>query len=166
MFVENFEGHFVLVARYVHIVAASLWLGEVAVINFILIPALSRHEGEARKAFLNSVFPRVFRMASILSGTTAVSGATIFHHYHGFRFAHLTEDRSDIALLIAATLGALLTFFHFFMENHMARRVGVGDPCVSPEKVEDVHSKLKIVPRVGLVVISTIYLLMLYSVRS
>jgi hypothetical protein len=69
-------------------------------------------------------------------------------------------------ILLGGGLGLLLTLFHFFMENHLARRIGVGCPDLSSEQVEEVHSKLKIVPRVGLGVISTIFILMLSAVRD
>ncbi len=55
--------------RWIHVLAASAWFGEVVAINFILIPTLSSYQGEGRKSFLSNVFPRVFRMASILSAT-------------------------------------------------------------------------------------------------
>lgn len=43
--------------RWIHVLAASAWFGEVVAIHFILIPSLSSYEGEERKSFLNTVFP-------------------------------------------------------------------------------------------------------------
>lgn len=67
---------------------------------------------------------------------------------------------------MGGTLGLLLTLFHFFLENHLARRVGVGCPDITAEPVEDVYGKLTIVPRLGLVVISTIFVVMMTAVRG
>ena len=152
--------------RWIHVLAASAWFGEVVAVNFILIPALSSYQGEGRKSFLNNVFPRVFRMASILSATAAVTGALLLHHHVGFDLPSLTGTHWGRMILLGGGLGLLLTLFHFFMENHLARRIGVGCPDISSEQVEDVHGKLEIVPRVGLGVISAIFILMLSAVRG
>ena len=148
--------------RWVHVAAGSAWFGEVVVINFILIPALSRYQGDARKDFLNLIFPKIFTMASILSATTAITGGILLYQFIGFDVTELTRRGSwGVSILIAGTLGLILTLFHFFIENLLARKIGVGDPEISKEDVEDVHLKLKIVPRLGLLVISTIFFLML-----
>ena len=154
------------IVRWTHVLAASAWFGEVVVINFILIPTLSRYSAESRKDFLNAVFPRVFRLASILAATAVVTGVLLLYHHTRFDLSVLTESRWGIAIGIGGTLGLLLTLFHFFMENRLARRVGVGDPELSGDAVEDVHTKLTIVPRAGLVVITTIFVLMMTAVRG
>jgi uncharacterized membrane protein len=152
--------------RWIHVLAASAWFGEVVAINFILIPSLSSYEGDARKSFLNNVFPRVFRMASVLSAGVAATGALLLHHHVGFHLSRLGESHWGHMILVGGTMGLLLTLFHFFMENHLARRVGVGCPDISAAQVEDVHAKLTIVPRIGLVVISTIFVVMMTAVRG
>jgi len=80
-------------ARWIHVLAAAAWFGEVVAINFILIPSLSAFEGEERKNFLNTVFPRVFRMASILSATAAVSGGLLLYTHIGFDVMSLADSR-------------------------------------------------------------------------
>lgn len=152
--------------RWIHVLAASAWFGEVVAINFILIPSLSSYQGDARKSFLNNVFPRVFRMASILSAAVAVTGAVLLHHHIGFDIPLLADSRWGRMILVGGTMGLLLTLFHFFMENHLARRVGVGCPDITAAQVEDVHGKLAVVPRIGLVVISTIFVVMMLAVRG
>jgi len=155
-----------LVVRWIHVLAASTWLGEVVVINFILIPALSGYVGAARKDFLNAVFPRVFRLASILAATAAVTGGLLLYHQTQLRLDMLFESRWGKMILIGGTLGLVLTLFHFFMENKLARKIGVGCPDISDEAVEDVHSKLQVVPRMGLLVITAIYVMMMIAVRG
>ena len=152
--------------RWIHVLAASAWFGEVLVINVVLVPTLSRYSGPARREFLSTVFPRVFRLASVLAGTVAATGAVLIYRYTGGDFRVLTDGRWGLCILAGATLGGILISFHFFMEDRLARRVGIGRPDVSDGAVEDVHTKLKIVPRVGLAVISTIYFLMMLAVRS
>ena len=155
-----------VVVRALHVLAASAWLGEVVVINVILVPTLSRFQGAARREFLATVFPRVFRLASVLSGTVAVTGAFLLYRFTGGDLSVLTDGRWGLCILIGGGLGAVLISFHFFMEDRLARRVGIGRAGISDDVVEDVHVKLKIVPRVGLAVITTIYVLMLFAVRG
>ncbi len=152
--------------RWIHVFAASAWFGEVIVINFILVPVLSHFEGEARKRFLGTVFPRVFRLASVLSATTVITGGYLLWRYTGGNLAVLPETRWGTCLMIGGIMGLLLTLFHFFVEDKLARRVGIGRPDTAQAIVEDVHVKLKFLPRVGLGVISSIFFLMMFAVRG
>lgn len=153
--------------RWLHVASGSAWFGEVVVINFVLIPALSKYQGEARKDFLNTIFPKIFNLASVLAATTAVTGGILLYNFIGLDLGKLTErGPCGWSVLIAGTLGMILTFFHFFIENHLARKVGVGNPNISQDAVEDVHIKLKIIPRIGMVVITTIFLLMLNATHQ
>lgn len=155
------------IIRWLHVLAGSAWFGEVVLINFVLIPTLSKYQGAARKDFLNTIFPSVFKLASVLAGTTAITGGILLYSFIGFDITLLTERGTwGISILIAGTLGLILTLFHFFIENLLARKVGVGDDNISDEAVEDVHLKLKLLPRLGLVVISIIFLLMMNAVHS
>ena len=155
-----------IVVRWVHVLAAAAWYGEVVVINFILIPTLSGHSGAERKDFVNAVFPRVFRMASILSGTVAVSGGVLLYHHTGGDLRILLENPWGKFILVGGALGLLLTLFHFFMENRLARKISMGDPDLPKEAVEDLHLKLRLVPRLGFVVLTTIFVLMMIAVRG
>ncbi|HMV13792.1 MAG TPA: hypothetical protein PKK18_00205 [Chitinophagales bacterium] len=156
--------HFV---RFLHVVCASAWFGEVVVINFVLIPALSRYQGVYKKDFLNTIFPKIFNLASVLAGTTAVTGGILLYHFIGVDIVSLTSKGTwGWSILIAGTLGLVLTIFHFFIENNLAKKVGVGDPNLSQDSVEDVHLKLKFIPRACLVVITTIFLLMLNATHA
>jgi uncharacterized membrane protein len=153
--------------RWLHVLCGSAWFGEVVVINFVLIPTLSKYHGAARKDFLNTVFPKLFSLASILAGTTAVTGAILLYHFIGFNLTELGNRGTwGWSILVAGTLGLILTLFHFFIENLLAKKIGVGDPNISTETVEDVHLKLKIIPRLGMLVITVIFLLMLNATHQ
>jgi len=157
----------VTIVRWVHVVCGSAWYGEVVVINFVLIPALSKYQGASRKDFLNTIFPKIFNLASVLAATTAISGGILLYNYIGLDVAQLTNRGAwGLSVLIAGTLGLILTLFHFFIENLLARKIGVGDPNISQDAVEDVHIKLKLIPRLGLIVITIIFLLMLNSTHT
>ena len=65
------------ILRAIHILAGTAWLGEVVVVNFVLIPVLARLEPDKRGWFLSAVFPRIFQLASVLSLTTILAGASL-----------------------------------------------------------------------------------------
>jgi uncharacterized membrane protein len=158
---------FLIPLRWVHVIAGSTWFGEVVVINFILIPVLGTLGVEERRRFLTTVFPRIFRMASVLSATAVISGLALLTLVTKGDFSLLFTGRWGLAILLGGTLGTLLTVFHFFMENRLARRIGVGCEYVpSDEQLADVHTKLKVVPRGGMLVISTIFFSMMFAVRG
>jgi uncharacterized membrane protein len=148
------------IIRAIHVLSGSLWIGEVVVINFILIPVLSKYRGETKKQFLISVFPRIFNLASVLSATASITGVYLIYYVTQGNLSRLTQGRWGISILIGGCLGILLTLFHFFMENRLARKIGLGKQG-DHEKLEDVHLKLKIIPRLGLIVILSIFLLMI-----
>ena len=154
-------------ARWLHVACGSAWFGEVVVINFVLIPALSKYQGEARKDFLNTIFPKIFNLASVLAATTAITGGVLLYNFIGFDIGQLTQRGVwGWSVLIAGSLGLILTLFHFFIENLLARKIGVGRADISQESVEDVHIKLKLIPRLGMVVITAIFLLMLNATHQ
>ena len=165
--------------RWVHLISATSWYGEVVVINFILIPVASRLEGTLRSVYITTLFPRIFRLASVLSLTAVSTGLVLLYFRVNGNFLILLDSLAGRALAIGATLGILLTLFHFFMENRMAEKIGIvirsGKPATNTNAdhnaaggthLEDIHTRLKIVPRIGLLVITTIFICMMIGVRG
>lgn len=152
--------------RWIHVLTASAWLGEVVVVNFILIPLITKYQGESRKHYVTSIFPLVFRLASVLSGITAITGAILLHFYTDGNWGMLTETHWGRCILIGGSLGLALTLFHFFMENRLAKKIGIIRGTGSDTALDDVHVKLRIVPRLGLLVITSTYFLMMYALRT
>lgn len=48
------------IIRAIHSIAGSIWVGEVIVINFILIPYLSKLQDKGRKEFMGLIFQKYF----------------------------------------------------------------------------------------------------------
>ena len=78
--------------------------------------------------------------------------------------ALLAEDRPATSAVLAQAdaVGARITALR---KQHLSTMLAVR-ALLSPEQVEDVHTKLTIVPRLGLVVITTIFVLMMAAVRG
>jgi len=149
--------------RILHVVSAISWIGEVLVINFVLLPSTKRLADGPRRAFMQQVFPRIFTLASVLSGTAVLTGAALAWGTTGGDLSLLLRGRWGLCILVGATLGTSLTAFHFFLERKVAPVFG---DCADPEGLDDVHTKLQILPRGGLVVLLTTAGLMFWAARG
>lgn len=158
----------VIVVRWIHVMAAAIWLGQVVVINLILVPTARGLSSEDRTRFLGDVFPRVFRLASVLSLTALASGLTMLLQKYGVSwsvFSALTATGMGTALLIGAILAVTLTLFHFLVEPRVEDLICVAQDNPDSGVDEQIVGILRIVPKAGLGVIVAIFLLMMISVR-
>ncbi len=71
----------IFVLRLVHVVAGVGWAGEVLTVNFVLLPALFKARADERVTLVQSVFPHVFRLATVLGGIAIVSGLGLLAWY-------------------------------------------------------------------------------------
>lgn len=154
-----------LIMRTLHILAGTTWFGQVVVINFVLIPSLGKFKNSERKNFILAIFPKIFKVASHLSIIVVLTGIHLVVSLTDVNLSNLLSGRWGLSILVGGSLGILLTLFHFFMEKKMAKKIGIVKDG-NEEMVDDVHLKLKVVPRFGLVVITTIFLLMINASRG
>ncbi|GIL08741.1 MAG: hypothetical protein BroJett033_2520 [Chloroflexota bacterium] len=158
------------ILRWIHILAGAAWLGEVVVVNFILVPVLARLEPEKRGWFLSAIFPRIFRLASALSLTTILAGAALNLSLNGWQInvalIRLTSTQWGWSILIGGLLGLGLTFFHLFIEHRLEPHVLAAHEESNNEAFALVLQRLRIIPRVGLAVLLLTFLLMMTAVRA
>ncbi len=155
-----------LALRWLHIFAAASWFGEVVTINFVLVPAVGKMTPEDGSKMLVDIFPRIFKLASYLSGTAVITGILLAWERFSSDYTMLWTTGSGRAFLAGATLGLLLTTFHFILEPRLDGMI-----CTAAEKGDLELSNrviylLKIVPRVGLLVIGSTLLLMMIGARG
>ncbi len=151
--------------RAIHILAAALWLGLVMVINFVILPVLSGLEGEFKRQVVKSIFPRIFKLASVFSATVVITGLYLVYYLTNGNLEALLHGRWGISILIGSSLGILLTLFHFFLEGKLSKKISMGKQGDN-QKLEEVHLKMKIVPRVGLTILTVIFLLMINAAHG
>lgn len=154
-----------LFLRTLHIISASLWIGEIVVINLILIPAISKTEGEHRIKMMQAIFPLVFKMASILAVIVVLTGTLLMFVITNGDLSMLTTGRWGYSILIGGLLACVLAIFHFFIEHRLAKKIGF-DSLKDENAMSEFHLKLKIVPRLGMIVITVIFLLMINAARG
>ena len=81
------------IIRWIHIISAAAWLGEVLVINAVLVPSLQSTPVEQRGGFIARVFPRVFRLASFLALVVLSSGLGMSYLATGWKDLDLISRR-------------------------------------------------------------------------
>jgi uncharacterized membrane protein len=155
----------IFVLRLIHVVSGVSWLGEVATVNFVLMPALIHTNGEGRRAMLDSIFPLVFRLATILGGSAILSGLGFVLWYTHFKPFLLFESPGGWLILCAGTLGVLLYVFHLLQESGAERafasRLAAAAEAREPAVEAQLFRQLVIFPRIGLVVLTLVVSLMI-----
>jgi uncharacterized membrane protein len=155
-----------LVIRWIHVIAAAAWFGEVVTINFVLVPAVARLPKDQAPKILFQIFPRIFKLASVLSGTAVVTGIALAGQRYMDNPEVLWTTGPGILFSIGATLGLLLTGFHFILEPRLDGMICTAADEEDAELSERVMRLLKIVPRVGGLVMLAIIMSMMIGARG
>lgn len=148
------------VLRWAHALAGAAWFGEVMVIAFVLVPVVARSTPDRQKWMLATVFPRLFRLTSVLIATALLAGLLLNLALQGWRIDVdlLFGTRWGMMIVIGGILGGALGIFHFVAEQKL-------EPMVTSEDIDldEVVRRLKIVPRVGLAILVVVISLMILA---
>lgn len=155
-----------IVVRWIHVIAATAWFGEVVTINFVLVPMLVRLRGAERTQMLASVFPRLFRLASYLAGTALATGLALFLNKFWGHWHLLWSTPIGLYTLVGACLGTMLAVFHFIVEPRLDGMICVAADNADFELTDKVVRVLRTVPRVGLGVITGAMILMMMGAHG
>jgi uncharacterized membrane protein len=151
--------------RLIHIVSGVGWLGEVATVNFVLMPALVEAGDEGRTAILEKAFPLVFRLATVLGGTAIVSGLGVVLWYTQLRPSVLLESPRGWLILCAGAMGGLLYVFHLLQESRGERTLATALAAATAGRDREASTRflrrLVIFPRIGLIVLVLVVSLMI-----
>ncbi len=148
-----------LVSRWIHILAGLAWVGEVLTINFVIVPALKTMPEKNRAEFVSSVFPRVFRLATVLALTSALAGVLSSYLITGWeKILERLLTPWGIGIYGGGLLAFILILFHLVLERRIKPLVATGE-----ESVGQIVYLLGIIPRIGLAVIILITVLMFYG---
>ena len=150
-----------LVVRWIHMLAGAAWFGEVVTINFVLVPAVARMSREDAAEFLGRVFPRVFRLASVLAATAVGCGLIMAFHRFGDEPSLLWTTPTGGAFLVGGSMALALTTFHFILEPRLDGMICHASEARDFEVSDRVIRMLRVVPRVGLAVFTGIVVLMM-----
>ena len=157
----------IVLVRWLHILTAAAWLGQVVVLNFVLVPAvLKETRTEGRLDLMRKLFPPMFRMASILSTLSVVAGGFLLWGRHHEDWSTLFASWHGHALVTGATLAVLLMGFHHAVEPKLGRIIRAAHEKNDADAAHAIARRLQIVPRVGLAVLTLVMVLMMIGVRG
>jgi uncharacterized membrane protein len=150
--------------RWVHILAGAAWLGQVATISFVLVPLLGRSDPERQRWLLANLFPRLFRLASVLVVLVLTAGALLNLALTDWAvdWAWLTGTDAGRRILAGGSLGLLLGLFHFGAEQRLAPMASEAGRGIG---VERMVRRLQVIPRIGLAVVVVVFFLMMTAAR-
>lgn len=155
------------IVRWIHILAGAGWFGEVITIVFVLLPWIQKNRSDDQVRLLQVVFPRLFRTASVLSLTSIAAGVTLHYLKTGWQqLDAYVRSPHGFAIVLGGSLGLVLTSFRFLVENRLESRLKALGDGPNPPELGPILRFLRIAPRVGLVVMLSIFLLMMYGARG
>lgn len=109
---------------------------------------------------LAQIFPRLFRLASVLIATVLLAGLLLNLAMQGWRIdGELLFGTSwGRSIVVGGILGGALGMFHFVAERKL-------EPMVTSDDVDlaEVVRRLKLVPRVGLAILVVVISLMVLA---
>lgn len=147
--------------------SAAAWLGEVVAINLAIIPALESTPSEKQGPFIAGVFPRLFRLASVLALLALSSGLGMSYLMTEWRgLGDQLGTRWGTGILIGGALGLLLAIFHFVVESRLRPFARSLDHDPDPQEVDQVVRFLRLAPRIGMLVIFGAFLFMMIAARG
>jgi uncharacterized membrane protein len=155
--------------RLVHVVAGVGWAGEVLTLNFVLLPALFKARANDRAMLLQTVFPYVFRLATVLGGIAIISGLGLLAWYTQLDLTRLVTSTWGWRVLVGGSLGGGLYAFHVLqesgMEHSLAAHLVFLTDTDDPRVAEPLLRHLALFPRIGIVVLLLVIGLMSAAAR-
>jgi hypothetical protein len=153
--------------RWVHVISGAAWFGLVGAIVFVIFPMFSRIEVDQRNQLMAKVFPRIFKLASVLVSITLAAGALLNYLLTGWRnLGMYFGSLRWFALFLGAVLGLVLGLFHFIVEPRLEDRIHALVASRDPAQTARVSRFLKIVPRVGLGILMAVMVSMMIFARG
>ena len=112
-----------LVVRAVHVLCGAIWLGQVVVINALILPLIPWLQDESRKEVLIRLFPKLYSMASHISLTVLVTGIFLVYYVTQGNLGTLFLGRWGLSILVGGGLGILLSLFQFYLKKRITRGI-------------------------------------------
>ncbi|MBP9215250.1 MAG: hypothetical protein KBF36_11870 [Chitinophagaceae bacterium] len=155
---------FFLIIRHIHVLSASIWLGMVVVMNFGLMPSVVKKLTQNDVDILKPIFKNVTNLVSISAASTFITGGIILWMQTKFNFLEMLESTRGTLILIAGSLGFIVTVFHFFAESKVEKYLRTR--LSNKDELLVGYKGIEFIPKIGLIVVSAIFVTMLIAVRG
>ena len=122
---------------------------------------------EQRRDFMARIFPRVFKLASYVSVLALSSGLAMSYLITGWKDLDLfVSTHRGRWILIGGVLGFTLALFHFAVERRLSPMLASIGRETEALELNRIMRFLQVVPRLGLLVIATVFVLMMVAARG
>ncbi len=155
---------FFTIIRIIHVLSASIWLGMVVVMNFGLMPSVSKKLTQFDVDILKPIFKKVTNLVSISAFSTFITGGIILWLQTKFDFSILLQNTRGILILIAGTIGFIVTLFHFLAESKDEKYLR--SRLSNKEDLLVGYKGIEFIPRLGLIIVAGIFITMLIATRG
>ena len=145
------------IIRNLHVLSAAIWLGMVVVMNFGLMPSISKKLTQTDVEILKPIFKKGTNLVSISAFLTFVSGGIILWIQTKFHFVEMLKSTRGMLIFSAGGMGFV---GESKLEKYLKSRLPNKDELLVGYK------GIEFIPRIGLVIITTIFITMLIAVRG
>ncbi|MBK7138026.1 MAG: hypothetical protein IPH74_02940 [Bacteroidetes bacterium] len=152
------------IIRNLHVLSAAIWLGMVVVMNFGLMPSISKKLTQTDVEILKPIFKKGTNLVSISAFLTFVSGGIILWIQTKFHFVEMLKSTRGMLIFSAGGMGFVVTLFHFLGESKLEKYLKSRLP--NKDELLVGYKGIEFIPRIGLVIITTIFITMLIAVRG
>lgn len=152
------------IIRNIHVLSASIWLGMVVVMNYGLMPSVAKKMTQLDVDILKPIFKNVTNLVSLSAASTAITGGIIIWIQTKFYFLGMLNSTRGTLILIAGSVGFLVTIFHFFAETKVENYLR--SKSQNKDELLVGYKGIEFIPKIGLGVVSAIFITMLIAVRG
>lgn len=149
--------------------AGFAWWGEVFYINFILTPMLPKLELQVKERVMLEIYPRMFRMATILSSLTIAFGILTALFLAKFNVDLFTTSTWGLLISIGGSLGLFMFLLHMTVERvelKVLKYVEPGNKQELPQELMLLEKRVMWLPRIGFVILTSIIVVMVYATQG
>lgn len=147
--------------RAIHIVSGFMWWGMVFFLVWILLPIFSSFTKATQYEVLGTVFPRIFKTATVVGFFTVSLGWYIaLDEFAQWNLSYFTTPLINVLFLIGLLLVTGLYMFHLFLENNEIETVVLALSTESDEKIDKLISNLRRIPYIGFTIMTSAVILM------
>ncbi len=151
--------------RWMHILSAAAWFGEVCIMTFVLVPYVTRLSTGRRAEVIRNLFPRLFHFASYAIIINLISGLWLNYLITGWQDLPVYfQSRHGMLILISGILGLAIAVIHFFVSNKI--ELAMAQTGYDADLQERLLRYLGRIPRIGLVLLTASLVLMMAAARG
>lgn len=152
------------IIRTLHVLSASIWLGMVVVMNYGLMPSVTKKLTQIDVDILKPIFKKVTNLVSISAASTFITGGIILWIQTKFNVLEMLNSTRGTLIFIAGSVGFVVTVFHFFAENKLEKYLINRLP--NKDELLVGYKGIEYIPKLGLIIVTSIFITMLIAVRG